>query len=166
MAGPAPVSGAGTETDETAGVRFRAASARLSRIWWNQPRYVEPLGLTAEQRSAMDALLMDHLERRRELARDLLESRRSLGDHLATGDWDAAEKASVRLGEAFSAIARAEGELAVGVTRLLQPRQRTRIDEDFPLLLRRPWVSGGLGVRSRSAERFRERAATGPPGSH
>ncbi|MGD2115336.1 MAG: Spy/CpxP family protein refolding chaperone [Acidobacteriota bacterium] len=157
--------GAGPRDEPAEGVPFRVANARLSRIWWNQPRPVEVLGLTADQRRAMDELLVDHLERRRELAREFMEARRTFGDHLAAGEWEEAEAVSDRVAERFGAIARAEAELAAAVSRLLRPEQRVRLDEELPLLLRRPWVSGGLGAPSRGASRLRNRSTGEPPGS-
>jgi len=130
------------------GARFAAGGANLSRIWWNQPRPVELLGLSEEQRKAMDALLIDLLERRRELARESLEIRRTLGDHLAAGDWKAAEKASAELGERASALVRGDTDLMLAALRLLQPEQRRTLDRELPMILRRPWLQGGAGLRS------------------
>jgi len=104
--------------------RFPAGSANLSRIWWNQPRPVELFGLSTEQRKAMDALLLNHLGHRRELAKDSFEIRRTLGDHLAAGDWKAAEKASAELGERASALAKSDTDLTLAVVRLLSTEQR------------------------------------------
>lgn len=130
-----------------AGEGFAAGSANLSRIWWNQPQAVEGLGLTEEQRKGMDALLIEHLERRRELARESFELRRTLGDHLAAGDWKAAEAVSTELGERTGALTRADAELATAVVRLLRPDQRRTLDEKHPMILRRPWLQGGMGLR-------------------
>lgn len=143
------------------GVSFRAADAKLSGIWWNRPQHVEALGLTAEQREAMDALLVEHLERRRTLARKLQEARRSLGDRLAAGDWEGAEELADAIEEHHGALARGQSDLALAVVRLLEPAQRETLDEEFPLLLRRPWVAGGLGLR-RGAGRFRGRGPGAP----
>ncbi len=130
-----------------AGARFSTAGVNLSRIWWNQPRPVEALGLTDEQRKKMDALLIDSLGRRRELAQGAFEVRQTLGDHLAAGDWKAAEKDSDDLAERASILARSDADLTLAVVRLLQPEQRRTLDQELPMILRRAWLQGGVGLR-------------------
>jgi len=153
-ASTAPPSGAPPAADAAdatevpgSGGGFRSGSANLARIWWNQSRAVELLGLSDEQRKAMDALLIEHLGHRRELAKESFEIRKTLGDHLATGDWKAAEKASADLGERASALARGDVDLTLAVVRLLRPEQRRTLDEELPMILRRPWLQGGVGMR-------------------
>lgn len=148
---------------ERGGARFVRARAGLSRVWWNQPKEVEALGLTEEQRRRMDGALTAHLEARRKAARSYVETRRRLGDELAAGDWKAAEKTAREAGEIFASMARSEGELALAVAQVLEPEQRKKLDTEFPLLLRRPLVQGGLGLRG-GTRAFRRHAAA-PGGS-
>ncbi len=147
--------------------RPAAGSIDLSRIWWNRPDYVKALDLTATQRAAMDQLMTEQLASRRSRARDYVELRQTLGDQLAAGDWDAAEATAATIGERVGAIARGEGELALGVTRLLAPAQRQKLASDYPALLHRPWLRGGTAGRRSFArpDGARQPSGKGPGGA-
>lgn len=123
----------------------RRASAEATRIWWNQPRFVEGLGLSAEQREKMNGALEEHLEARREKGRAQQKVRRELFEAAQKGDFEAAEAMQDRFASAAAELARVEGELVVGVLRLMTAEQRGKLAEEFPVILRRPWLFGGAG---------------------
>lgn len=125
----------------------RAGGMNLAKVWWNHPQYVDALGLTETQRSAMDKLMLEKLETRRDLAREFARLRQTLGDQLAAGDWKAAEATVSDIGEQAAALGRGESELALAVTRLLQPAQRQKLATEFPAILHRPWLRGGTAIR-------------------
>lgn len=131
------------------GEGLAAGSARLSRVWWNQGRYVEALELDETQRTAMDRILVEHVERRRALAAEMAEQRRVLGDRLAAGDWQGAEETTDAVAAAYADLGRGEAELATRVARLLNDEQRGKVAAEFPRLLNRPLVVGGIGGRFR-----------------
>lgn len=129
------------------------AKAGLARVWWNQPKAIETLGLTNAQRRTMDQALLAHLATRRKAALSYVENRRQLSDFLVAGDWKGAERSAAEAGDLAATMARSEGELAVAVARTLEPEQRKKLDEKFPQLLRRPLVLGGIGMRGDRAPR-------------
>lgn len=135
---------------------------RVSRIWWNQERYVEKLALSEEQREAMDRELVEHLRRRRELAAELTQKRRALGERLAAGDWKGCEVAATAVASAQAAFGRCEAELAIVVTKLLSDAQRRTVAAEFPRLLDRPLLVGGAGGRFRGMVRTDRGVAVAP----
>ena len=128
---------------QEAGGRPLRAPAEGPRIWWNQPRFVDGLALDSEQRGGMDRVLERHVEARREKGRSYKQARAEVARAAQAGDWEAAEAASVRLGEAAAELARLEGGLVVDVLRLLTAEQRAKLRDEFPAILRRPWLFGG-----------------------
>lgn len=123
------------------------AANLAARAWWNRPRYVAALQLSKAQRQQMDAAFAAHLKVRREAARDYFVARQRLGDELAAGDWKAAAQTADAATQIFASISRSEAELAITVARTLTPEQRTKLDAEYPALLRRSLVQGGLGLR-------------------
>lgn len=119
-------------------------------MWWNQPRFADGLGLTAEQRGDLDRLLEQHLAQRREAVETYQERRLELARAVSAGDWAEAREAGGRAAEAAAGLSRAETDLVVAVMQRLTPAQREEVAEEFPILLRRPWLRGGLGGPRRS----------------
>lgn len=137
-----------------------------SRIWWNQPRHIEPLKLTAELRQAMDERFATHLDERRRQGQRYLALRKEMGELLAAGKWEEARAKAAQASEVFAGISRAEAEMVVEVIQLLTPEQRNRLREEFPRLLSRPWLAGGFGRPSSGPgqrPRRREREEQTPP---
>lgn len=120
------------------------APAEGPRIWWNQSRFVDGLALTGDQRGGMDEILERHLQARRDKGRLYRLARAEVARAAQAGHWEAAGAASVRLGEAGAELARLEGDFVVGVLRLLTADQRAKLKDGFPMILRRPWLLGGL----------------------
>lgn len=153
----APVAAAQTEENPAAGAAEGSApgpvagGARLDRAWWNQQRFMEALALDEAQRGAMDRELLDHLATRRALAITAARQRRSLGSELTAGDWQGAEEAAAAVAAAHAALGREEAELTIAVARLLNDEQRRKVAAEFPHLLDRPLVVGGVGRRFRSS---------------
>jgi len=149
--GSAPSAQAAQPAQQAGQARPRALRPNLSRLWWNRPHYAQALGLTDEQRAAMDELMLDRIEARRAQAREYSQLRVTLGDHLAAGEWKEAEATTTALGDRVAAMARGEAELALAVTRLLQPAQREKLGAEFPGILRHPWLRGGAAARRPAA---------------
>lgn len=116
------------------------------RIWWNQERFVGALGLTEEQRGKMDAVLEEHVAGRRAQIEPYVEARRELADAVAAGDWKGAEAARDRLAELAAATSRTESDFLLTVAKLMSGEQRKKLKDEFPMLLARPWVRGGMGL--------------------
>jgi len=132
--------------------RPHTAALGGARIWWNQPRFIETLGLTPEQRGAMDASLDRHLETRRTEGADYRNARLSFADAVSRGDWNAATAAQGRMAELAGQLSKTESDLILAVLRHLTASQRQTLNREFPLLLRRPWVRGGARERTSSDE--------------
>lgn len=116
------------------------------RIWWNQDRFVEALGLTEEQRGQMDAVLEANIAGRRGQIEPYVETRRALAEAVAAGDWKGAEAARDRLAELAAATSRSESDLVVAVGKLMSAEQRKKLQEEFPMMFARPWIRGGVGL--------------------
>lgn len=132
--------------------RTGGGSSPSSRIWWNQPAKIEALGLSEDQRSQMDSLLMAFLEQRRSAAGRRQEALRALGQALARGDWSAARDHGDAVVAATSSPIDLQIELMIEVVGLLTPEQRQALIAEAPRLLSRLWISTGrarLGGRER-----------------
>lgn len=118
-------------------------------IWWNQPRLVEGLGLSAEQRRHLDDLLLEQLASRREAAARYRALRQELATTLEKGSWDDARTQGKELSEVAAQLSRLETDLVIAAIQQLTPGQRKVLAADYQALLRRPWLVGGLGAGGR-----------------
>lgn len=118
-------------------------------IWWNQPRLVESLGLSAEQRQVLDGLLLEQLATRREAAARYRALRQELAAALGKGSWEEARAKAEELSEVAARLSRLETDLVIGAIQRLTPEQRKILQTDHQALLRRPWLMGGLGAGRR-----------------
>ena len=112
----------------------------VSKMWWNQPKKIEQLGLGDTQREAMDALLNAFLDDRAALVKHHRQTLGALGDALASGDADVARAQGSAIAEAASAPIRRQVDLRVDVVALLTPDQRQTLASTYPKLLSRLWV--------------------------
>jgi len=135
-----------TEAGEAAGTQPQTSTARsaeerpLTGIWWNRPRVVEALGLSVEQRAAMDAAMRASLAERRKVLELLRKNQRDFADKVTGGDPAAATKAADALAEATAEVSRFEGRLKIEVLGHLTESQAKTLRERFPMLLARPWL--------------------------
>lgn len=136
------------ESARTKGADRRAPAgpeALVAKIWWNQPKKVQELGLTDAQRQKMDAVLRAYLEDRPAAQQRQRQAFAAISDALAAGDRDAA----LRQGEA---AARAAGdpvlqqvEMMIDVAVIMTPEQRKTFTETYPRMFSRPWIRTGSG---------------------
>lgn len=110
------------------------------RIWWNQSRFVDALGLSEKQRADFDAILDRHMVQRRDTGRALAQARRRFVSALESEEWVAAEKAREELQRHGGAMIDLSAELTESVFRSLTSAQRAILIEEFPRLLSRPWI--------------------------
>jgi Spy/CpxP family protein refolding chaperone len=105
-----------------------------NRAWWNNPRTVDRLKLTDDQRKAMDAILLQHLEKA-ELAMQPLMSADTPNDSVITAQID-------KVVEARAELERANARF------LLEIRDKLTADQ---------WKLIKTAEQDRSAERWRDR---------
>ena len=129
---------AGKPAQETAAERHETmVTNTTAKIWWNQEAKVRELQLSAAQRQSFDRLLRDFLLAESAPA---VESYDQMGAKLALGDAAAARKALDEAIQAIEAPVRRQGELMISVVGQLTAAQRKILDQNYPQLLRRPWV--------------------------
>ena len=110
----------------------------IDRIWWNRESHIEKIELTTEQRQQMDQLLEGFLEVRNSEAR--MAPVREFRAALSSGDTDKARELIAPATEAYNAPMTAQMKLSVDVVELLTEGQLKLIHENYPDLLKRPWV--------------------------
>lgn len=123
------------------------------RIWWNMERFAEPLGLTEEQQTAFDGYLREYLETRRESGRAHQQARREMLDALLEDDWEAVDRLRERVESTAVTLASTELDFRLRIFRGLDKEQRAKMADEFPVLLRRSWILGGLRPRERGGPR-------------
>lgn len=126
---------------ETRGAnRDRVVTPLLSKIWWNQPKKIEQLSLSDDQRTAMDALLSDFLGQRASDRVAQIEAFEAFGQALGTQGAGAARREADAVGEAVVAPIERQIDLMIAVVDLLSAEQRQQLVDSFPRLLGRPWI--------------------------
>lgn len=136
------------ETQDGDKIRQRQANF-ASKIWWNQPKKIEDLGLSTEQRKKMDAHLFAYMDNRRENNTPPSVAQDGLLSALVEGDPAAAREHGEVLAEAAAAPVRGQIELMIQVTSEMTPAQRQKMAKNYPRMLSRPWIrSFGAGRAS------------------
>lgn len=141
---PAPAPEPAAAEKSAARTAPRRDTDPAERMWWNGEKLVAGLGLSPEQRSAMDARLTTRLAERRDHLVAYGKLRGEMATALAAGDWEAAEAKAAEASTVLAAANGAETDLVIDVMKLLSPTQRRRMGEEKPQLLRRPWLVGGI----------------------
>ncbi|MEO1366097.1 MAG: hypothetical protein AAFX50_02885 [Acidobacteriota bacterium] len=137
-AAPAPA-----EAAAPAAIPDRGLAARM---WWNQPKKIEELGLGDTQRATMDGALRRFAAVRAEAIRRQKIAFAAYGDALASGDAAAIESRGEALRAAMSAPLEGQVDLMAEVTAMLTADQRRRLVERYPKLLSRQWIRSGRGL--------------------
>ncbi len=115
----------------------------LARAWWNSKRTPD-IGLTADQRTAMDAYLADYLQQNYRDKRTQSATMGELGDALRTLDSQAAHSAAAQMGEVVNSSVRRQVDMILGVLGVLTPEQRTSLESQNPELLQRFWFRSSV----------------------
>lgn len=138
LGGAAPASVSQPATVQTPAAPVEAEA--LSGIWWNQPRLIEALGLSEEQRERMDGRLRESLVERRRLQRELRSRRQRFMASITGSDWDAARTAGDQTAEALAALSRHESRVKIDILSQLDEAQLSTLTRQYPRLLARTWL--------------------------
>ena len=115
--------------------------ALASKIWWNQKRKINQLGLSEEQREQMDEHLMAYLEGFNTHARAEKQLFRQLGDALTGGDQTLAETTRNELSQSTADTVNRQINMMIEVMSLLSEEQKTQLADQYPLLSSRLWIT-------------------------
>lgn len=137
----------GTKENEPPSPR-RAKPSPHSKIWWNQPDKVEALGLSQEQRQAMDQSLTSFLAVRAEAIAKQRQAFGEFGQALTKGDTEPTRQRGDDLIAAMSAPLKGQVTMMTEVASLLTAKQRQLLGERYPKLMSSQWIrsSGRLGM--------------------
>jgi Spy/CpxP family protein refolding chaperone len=138
LAGPGaaqPAEKPAAKADEAAG----SAPARGPRNgWWNDPKVVEQLTLSEEQRKKMDGYYESFREALR--AGEGREARSAFTEALKAGNWKKARSSLAELSKESSLPVQIHGELKIDILSTLSKEQLAKLVEGYPRLIAQPWV--------------------------
>lgn len=124
---------------EKAGEAAGSAPARGPRNgWWNDPKVVEQLTLSEEQRKKMDGYYENFREALR--AGEGREARSAFTEALKAGDWKKARSSLAQLSKESSLPVQTHGELKIDILSTLSKEQLAKLVEGYPRLIAQPWV--------------------------
>ena len=112
------------------------------RPWWNQPKKIEALSLTDEQRGELDALA-ESCRAEQQAKPNPREVYQEMADALTKGDLDAARKLTDSLADAAAKNARAQAQMMIEGVAVLSTDQRGILASEWPGMFRRPWIGAG-----------------------
>ena len=121
----------------------RAGAIRKSfveKVWWNQPKKIEEIGLNQEQRTKMDAALVAFLEERQGIAKQQQQALVAFGEALAQGNEKAARGHGDVYVERLSAPTDHQLDMMIEVVALMTPEQRKKLRSLYPRMFSRLWV--------------------------
>ncbi|MEM1180016.1 MAG: hypothetical protein AAGM22_16870 [Acidobacteriota bacterium] len=151
--GPPPASGAVEAASPESADLGADPSALARKIWWNQPKKIDELGLDVGQRRRMDAALTTFSELRARTIREQRLAFQAFGEALASGDRARIDERGRALKLIMAAPLEGQVTLMAAVVAELRPDQRRRLTELYPKLLQRQWVRSGRGLIGRRGGR-------------
>jgi hypothetical protein len=113
-------------------------------LWWDDPKIVKALTLTAEQRKKMSSYLESY---RKNVPKD--RKPEAFQETLVQGNWKDARVESAKLGKAAQTSVQLRGALKIDVLSLLSKKQRELLVDRYPRLIYKPWRRAMRGASPR-----------------
>jgi len=115
-----------------------------SALWWDDPKIVEALSLTDEQRKKMTEHVTSYRKNR---PRD--RKPEAFQEALVQGDWKAAKSQNQKLAESAAEAVQLRGKLKIDILSLLTKQQLESLNDQHPRLIYQPWRRAMRGAAAR-----------------
>lgn len=113
-------------------------------LWWDDPKIVKALTLSAEQQKKMTEYLEAY---RKNVPQD--RKPEAFQETLVQGNWKGARAESEKLGKAAQKSVEMRGALKIDVLSLLSKKQRELLVDRYPRLIYKPWRRAMRGASPR-----------------
>jgi Spy/CpxP family protein refolding chaperone len=112
--------------------------------WWEDPKMVEALSLTDEQRKKMGEYLTAY-------RKDVPPNQKPEAFHetLVQGDWKAARSENEKMAKSAGTAVRMRGTLKIDILSSLSKEQREILVDRYPRLIYKPWRRAMRGASKR-----------------
>ena len=112
----------------------------VSNIWWNNPRLVEQLALTAEQRGKMDHLLIDNLNPRESDQNEMRSLWNEFSAAMSNGQYESADIFRQRIVDQGSDAVDSQLSLMIATVKVLSDKQREQLLKERPRIFSALWI--------------------------
>lgn len=124
----------------------------MTRVWWNQPKRIESLSLSEEQRARMDEFLTTYLRQSDDNAAQRKVGMEALGTAIAEGDEKSARNHRDEMESLTAGAVRLQIDMMIAAAAEMTPEQRRLLYSQSPNLFSRFWVRSPKPGRARISQ--------------